>query len=81
MFSGEEFCKSLRLKIWSAALGTLDGLDLCPSKDEFFLNHWIKIATSNSAALWEAFHHLPHDSVKVRNIFISRFSALSKRSF
>ncbi|CAG5104966.1 Oidioi.mRNA.OKI2018_I69.chr1.g1714.t1.cds [Oikopleura dioica] len=64
LINGKEFCKSFRLKIWSVALGSLNGLDLCPSKDEFFFDHWNKVANANSSALWEAFRNLPHDSIK-----------------
>ena len=64
---GQKFCNSLRRRIWSVALGSKNGLDLCPSKDEFFFRHWMKVSITNSAALWKAFHNLPNDSVEVKN--------------
>lgn len=61
----EEFGKSLRLKIWSVALGleTDDSiLEECPSSDAMF-NHWKTVANENFEIFDDIFAILPNEIV------------------
>ena len=60
-----EFGKSLRLKIWSVALGVeIDDpiLEECPSSDAMF-NHWTTVANENFEIFDELFAILPNETV------------------